>query len=380
MRNCDASQARRLDRGSSGSSRWISATISIAALIASTVACASAEPDVLPVTDSQLREYLGVIEAAAQDAGPESIVRRSVQREEAIADCMAQLGFDYVPTPTTAESQGIADADFYWGMDTLEWVQENGYGISTNPVCTDLLTDPGSGARNPEAEAGTDSETDFGTIADADPNAEIFEGLSASEQEVYQRALHGDGYASADEEPDEFEYIEADGHGCMTEAEASLPMDPADLLMNEEVAEIYAAITAMTEQVEEDPEVRAVIREWSACMTQRGHVDFGRPSEIVTYLEERLAVLVGARIDTEDGSEPDGDESEQPRARRGDSGSLSELTREEVALAVADLQCADSTGLDEARSMAQVRLENQYVQQHRDDLERIRLAVADYSQ
>lgn len=284
-------------------------------------ACASTASEELPVTDSQLREYLEVIEMVVQDAGPEAIVRRSVQREEAIADCMAQLGFDYVPVPTTAESQGMVDADFYLGMGTLEWVQQNGYGISTNPVYTDLVTDTGEESGSPDTDADNDSGADLGSLAEQDPNAEIFE-----------------------------------------------------------------AIAAMTEQVEEDPDVQAVVREWSACMSEQGHTGFRRPSEVVAYIEERLDALMGAEVDAEGEPGLPGDETEAGEAGEAgtqtgptDAAALQELNREEAVLATADVECSASTGLDDARGAVQARLENQYVQQHRDSLERVRLMIAEYS-
>lgn len=124
----------------------------------------SGEGDATPL-ETLVRDYLA--EWSAEDVN-----RRLAQMEESIAACMAEQGFDYTPVDWSP-----TEVDLSAGLDmqagTLEFAEQFGYGITTDPFASGL--------------------EDV-----VDPNEAYVAAMSDAERDAYFAALYGETWADAD--------------------------------------------------------------------------------------------------------------------------------------------------------------------------------------
>jgi len=225
--------------------------------------------------------------------------------QEAIRQCMADEGFDYVPVDPSEMNIELAGPGI---RPDAEFRRQYGYGVTTR------LDRTGEGD-------------------DTDPNAAIREALSDTDREAYDRALHGDLAAGVGGDGEVF--IQVGPGGEMSGTEAGTPVEPEDAgcfgKAQSEVGgddafnpEIGRQLMEMEERIQSDARMVAALEAWSSCMREAGF-EYDSPRDIHGDLFERLQALRG----------PD-DEHGRPT---GDEAGLARLQDEELAIAAADDEC-----------------------------------------
>ncbi|HEY0215723.1 MAG TPA: hypothetical protein VGC57_04970 [Cellulomonas sp.] len=297
-----------------------------------------------------LDEYLARIYGYSFDAAEQQTLeeadaeysRQSRQLEELIATCMREEGFDYTPADpggTTVVSGD--DLDVQWG--TVEFAEQYGYGIST---------DPWGMASQVEGDAG----------AWVDPNQDYLDAMSDSEREAYQQALYG---AATDDvvqsEDDAGEYAEYDWTtaGCTGAAQREVYDDPAVSEAGDYSA-LEDAIEDRWEQVGTGAAMAALEADWAACMADEGFAGMSAVSAATEDLYLEWSSLNGwDEVEAVDLTE----------MAEVDPVDLAAFTEQEIRQAVADHGCQEEidyqaryTAIDHADQQA-------FVDLHRDELE-----------
>jgi hypothetical protein len=130
---------------------------------------------------SPLADFLGQ-DINRFDFDEAAAIEQQREAERAIAVCMTEKGFEYIPQDASQmmSFSGPPQAEFEPGSD--EWINKYGFGFSTQRFPQSMVGDL----------VGTNDEGFFGPDEDfVDPNREYVEGLSQGEREAYQEALYG---------------------------------------------------------------------------------------------------------------------------------------------------------------------------------------------
>jgi hypothetical protein len=305
-------------------------TLSLSACSGGASSRSAGDPTADGAADSPLEVYLGDVWGSElspeeQEAEDAEMNRRI---EEAVADCMTEQGFDYVPVIAPS----VTGDDFEWLPDDRDWVAQYGYGISTSPY--------------PSGE---------GVDLDSDPNEEYAQSLSGSEQQAYYEALHGpspDEEAMADGEV-EYDWTTA---GCYGEAQHDSQSDEAAVF--ERYDELFEQIGALYEQVEKAPELDEADATWSQCMTDEGRPGFDRQADAQASISEAYDDLWA-----------DVDES---GADDIDQAASDELADIEIDLALTDLACREKTGFADVEASVTAELEQRFIDEHEAELEALK--------
>lgn len=187
-----------------------------------------------------------------------------------------------------------------------DWVEQHGYGLTEGASTTTVEHTPS-------------------------PNDAIVEALSPAEREAYDLALTGpDGTG-----------------GCVGDATTSEPAwfdDPT-------YRELLEQATALGEQAEKDPAVVSAVATWRECMAEAGQPGYDDPADAQLQLGDRVS---DAEVNGP-GTVP--------------AGRRAELLAAEVAVAVADRRCTASSGIEAVRTAAVTVLEQEYVDEHRAELD-----------
>ncbi|TDE08216.1 hypothetical protein [Jiangella asiatica] len=289
--------------------------------------------------------------------------RQKMRRvEELVAECMREQGFEYVPMDPAgggdAEDDPFADA---FSLPPDEFAREYGYGIST------LM-----GAEAPEGEA-------------EDPNQEIREGLSESAREAYDQALWGDlaevseggGAVSVQPLPSE-DGAGAGEPGCHQQASDEVHGEQEGAVTGPDMSEfegLFDDMEALRQRIESDPRVTEATGAWADCMAAAGYSDVETIHDPEDQVMSRMSELYG--WDTQgEGEEGQTNVIAGPEEPDVDEAALRELQDFEIAIATADYECEQEHYADVQREVA-VAMEEQFVEEHRAELERYRDAMAE---
>ncbi|GAA2174175.1 hypothetical protein GCM10009846_19120 [Agrococcus versicolor] len=301
------------------------AILAFAGLLALAGCASSGDGDAAPAgdvtyEDSPLAQYLGV-EADAYD----EYAAQEADVQEAIAACMAEEGFEYVPVVLEAEDMQ-ADVE---AMDAEEWAAQHGYGVASGGEPIDDAT------------------------MQEDPNAAYVESLSVGEQEAWSETLYGP-VPSEDELAEDGAYAyDWQDAGCQGAADHEIR---GDMLGGggEEHEPLLEAMAALYDEAASDPAMVAVDAEWSECMADAGHQDLASPQAAYERAMEAGDALWG------DGTTAPSDDA------------VADARDDEVELALADLGCQDETDHEQRRLAVQFALEDQFIEDHREELEAYR--------
>ncbi|MBB5786832.1 hypothetical protein [Jiangella mangrovi] len=328
---------------------------------------------------SPLEEYMGANSGFARAGGARMTMALSAgdlsdeeqqkmrQVEELVAQCMQDAGFEYVPVDPFAgapEDDPFAEA---YSLPPDEFAREYGYGMST------LM----------RREAPEDEQN-------LDPNQEIREGLSEAALEEYNRTLWGD---MADVSPDggavsikpaqPGEAPSMEEQGCHGQARAEVYGDGGGMMVGPDMSEfesLFEDLEALRERIESDPRVVAATEEWAVCMAEAGSGDFEGLNEPEDAVMERMGELYG--WETEQGG-PEGGPGVSVTTEGGgwvesdvSPEDLEELQQWEVAVATADYDC-EQEHFEDAQSEVALGFEEEFVDQHRAELERYRDTMAE---
>jgi hypothetical protein len=304
------------------------------------------------------------------------------RRQELIRVCMAGEGFDYTPVKQPEESYTV------WGPeDEEEMARTQGFGIST--------------------WYGNEDEFSGPEVEWEDPNQEMVEAMSESEQQAYYEALYGteeeqmEG-AVTEVDPDtgeEYTTFEGDFYGAGCEGEASEEIW-GDQSQGEDLwAELEPEMTAMYERVQADPRIVALNDEWSKCMADAGYEYESQDKMYETIYEDtpgslqaRFNEIVGPDggwVDpmegwteeeieaffeekTQDEIDAFFEQAQQESQADIDEEALAALQQEEIDLAVANFECQGDYW--ETYQEISEEYEADFIAANRETLEKIREA------
>lgn len=233
---------------------------------------------------------------------------RAVQ--DALRDCMADEGFEYVPIdPSSMHVQLAGPGD----RPPADFREKYGYGISTM-----------IGEEPPDGKVEGDD----------DPNAAIRDALSEEDLAAYNRALYGDMASAMGDGSEVRIHIGPDGavSGGGSEGEMVSPEDTGCFGTAQESVqgdgafdpEVGRAFMEVEDRVRTDARMVEATAAWSSCMRDAGF-DYESPRDIHEDIEQRLEALRG----------PDDAEGNPT----GDEAGLARLQDEERATAKADDEC-----------------------------------------
>lgn len=298
--------------------------------------------------------------------------RRMRQVEELVATCMQEAGFEYMPVdPFGGETKDDPFADAF-ALPPDEFAREYGYGMTT-------LIDP---------DAADEEATD--------PNQEIREGLSEAALEAYDRALWGDmaqmsadgGAVAVKPVPGETGPPEIEDQGCHGEVRTEVYGEDGGMMGGPDLGEfdgLFEDLEALRQRIESDPRVTEATGEWAACMAEAGYGDVEAVNDPEDSVMERMSELYGwddeAPSDDEGGNADAGGPSVTvggPGAGAADvdEEALAELQEYEIAVATADYECEQEHFTDSRQEVAW-GFEEDFVDEHRTELERYRDAMAE---
>lgn len=330
-------------------------TLTIGAL----AACGGGAADDLSYEDSPLSEYMSSLydaEMSPEDQQAELDAQERKQ-EEAVAACMQDEGFEYVPATGTSQMY-MADDD-EWDPDSRDWVEQYGYGVFSTPW-------------DDEESAGEEEAAD-------DPNAEYTESLSESELAAYNETLYGDEPSEEQMEDPDFDWNSLD-QGCYGEAmDEAYDADALDALYEEfeplmtKMTELYDVALSTDAQV-------ALDAEWASCMEGKDFAEFTSRDEAQSSVYEKQDELYTAQNEASeqiDWESVTDEEAEALMAESDPAGSPEwvEAQENEVELALADLECRKKTDYDSKTLANQFELEEQFIADNKAELEAFRAAA-----
>lgn len=234
-----------------------------------------------------------------------------------------------------------------------------------------------------------------------DPNQEMLDAMSESEQIAWSEALYGteeeqmeDTVTEVDPETgEEYQVSYGYGAGCSGEAYEA---EYGDQQASQELwTELQPEMDAMYERVQADPRIVELDQEWSACMAERGYEyeSMNQMQEVVYQdFQTRFDEIVGPgggyadpfvgwtqeEIDAffEEKTQEEIDaffaEAEQQSRENVDMEALAALQQEEIDLAVADYECRGDYW--EVYQEVTEDYEAEFIEANREVLEQIREA------
>jgi hypothetical protein len=286
-----------------------------------------AEPSSVPSpTPGPAEAYL----EAALGFSSDEAAGAALRQEEIIASCMAEQGFEYIPDTSGYTYIDTTEIDPPPG--TREFAEQFGYGFVALP----------EGMRS-----------EYAGPAAPTPKDEIMGAMSPEELTAYTRALWGDEVADGGASDGGIEL-----GGCERRARDEVwgdrDTDHVRAGLEDEIARIDAEVAPM------DPAVAHVAARWSECMSDAGHPGYAGPADAEQAAWDQWMALNDA-IDV--------DPTLGLVASDGLVVGEADLAAREAALATADWDCRAATDYDTVWQAARHRLQQDYVDAHRSELD-----------
>ncbi|GAA1113911.1 hypothetical protein [Arthrobacter flavus] len=286
------------------------------------------------VEESPLSEFFS--SAYGGDLSPEEQEKKFAederQREELVAQCMTEEGFEYTPNLQSA-SMAVPAAGEEWDPESREWVSQYGYGMINYPGRDDMPS----------------GEEEY-----ADANADYVSSLSESEQEAFYEALSGpvpdEEDIPVDEEAMEWDWTTA---GCYGWAENERGIE--DPMASDAHKPLMDAMNGFYEDMMSSPELADVDAAWSSCMADAGQPGFSAQMDAQNSINDQMNSLYENTAET-----------------GPDEVAMTELGEKEIDLALVDLDCRDKTDYQEKLQDVQFAQEQQFVDDHKTELEAFR--------
>ncbi|SDQ85166.1 hypothetical protein [Microbacterium sp. cf332] len=255
------------------------------------------------------------------------------QREELVAQCMQDEGFEYIPVVNSMSF----DPGVEWKPEDREFVAQWGYGAARYP----------GGDEPPEPE----------DIA-PDPNSDYVSALSESEQTAYYEALYGPTPTEDEMSEDGSYEYDWETAGCYGWAGHEISGD--DPLQSDEFADVMNAISTFYENSASLPAIADIDREWASCMDAAGYPGFATQADAQNSVYDELNAMYENSSTSETGV---------------DEAALDEIHEREVDVALADLDCREETGYRDAYQKAQFEAEEQFIADHKTELDAMKAAA-----
>ncbi|MCA1844618.1 MAG: hypothetical protein LC792_15790 [Actinobacteria bacterium] len=257
--------------------------------LAALSACGGGKADAAAKSDKPLEAQIGI-----DDDG---IRLKQTTAENLIRDCMKTQGFDYVPVDPAAQQATLTGTP---GLSKEDFEKQYGYGITT-------LYEQ----RRQLAVAG--------------PNKALRDSLSDADRKAYDHALYGDDpTATFVDALDTGDYSRLGG--CIKTATDHV-FGGADVLQS-----LSAKLDELDQKERADARMVKAVREWSACMREKGFDGLNEQEEVDAVLKKKLEEIVGPSGNLADAGSAPGDY---------DKAALSALQKEEVEMVKADTECED---------------------------------------
>ncbi len=248
------------------------------AVVALTAACGTDGDSTEAGAASPIAEFLGQEDFFNSDEDSQARqAERERERQEEIAACMKEQGFDYTPVDNSAflSVTGEDGLDF----DSREWAEKYGFGITTQRFSQEEV--------GPDLVGHTFDQTEDGEEF-VDPNQEMLDGMDDATRQAYFEALYGseDDFPVIDETMTDEEIAEIEENfvfepsGCEGEAYADDFNNDFYIEFGDELEELY-------ESVENDPRVAEQQEQLTACIADKGF-DFDASSDGFNQIFEDL--------------------------------------------------------------------------------------------
>jgi hypothetical protein len=276
----------------------------VAAVCALAAGCGGGSAADAPTADTQstgaaqTATSAGTVTGTAGDIGTlefgmtdEEFATRVEAVQTAIASCMTEAGFEYIPADVETIQEAQAAVRHEPGLTREEYKKRWGYGATTR------------------------FDNKVKQIELGEQNISYFEGLSEADQEAYERTLWGD-------DPDQtftwaFDEEDFSGTGGCTRKAVE------QVFTEEELSEEYTNPKDLL--VEADPRVVEADANWVQCMQDAGYDGYLDQDDVIGEYEERLDELT---------------DGEDPQTLTGErAAALKELQQEEIAVSLVDLDC-----------------------------------------
>lgn len=294
--------------------------------------------------------------------------RQQREVEEFTAQCMSEQGFKYIPVDrmfSISIGPGMEEDpnEPQWG--SVAYAEKYGYQISywelNQPDFEEETIDPGFG---PDEEF-------------VDPNQEIVEAMSESEQKAYYVALWGPSSAWSEEDWEDYHNnFDDSGNwlgegedpllnqgGCQNEAWSSInnndnwqemQQDPDYIEFEELMNEFYESQT-------DNAAVTELNNEWSTCMADSGYT-YAEPWKAQEELYEEWNVMQEERwaaMDDIDWEDPNSEKLWEEIQNKPIPG-IDEFVDKEYKIAVADAKCAIKVDYNGKQQEISINLENEF--------------------
>ncbi len=319
------------------------------------------------IVSSPIAEFLGYDTAQLNDpqASQAKFNEDERARQELIAACMKEQGFDYIPVdPSQYSAFSSAGAEEY-GSD--EWVAKYGFGITTQ--------------RWPQSSVGPNligyddaAMNEQSTVTD--PNQAVVEKMSPEEQPAYYAALYGDQASMAgdetvsEEEATATTAVAADLSGELSGCQGKAYAESGDQ-SNAFYQEFSDELDAMYQRAQNDPRIVEVEKKVSDCVAGKG-LQYVNSEELYTSFETDLSAIdemiqPAAELSEEEMAKMSPEELNaffSPELSEEAKAKLGELQKKELALAKAVNECG---GGADAQSKLYQEVIAEYEQQFLDD-------------
>jgi hypothetical protein len=256
------------------------------------------------------------------------ILARQSRVEAAIAQCMKNEGFDYIPIDPFAQRAALVGTS---RLSDEDFLKQFGYGIST-------LWGRGN--------------------AQPDPNQRLRATLGPADRRAYDRALWGENTGATFSEAVDSGHFDRLG-GCTLKATEAV-FGGAQVL-----TQLQGKLDELDDRILEDRRMIKALERWSSCMAEAGY-RYEDPDEIDSDLFRRTEKIVGPLPGQFATGPPAGQ-----RPRPYDRAALARLQHEEVAIARRDNAC-EQKDIEPVESVVRPEYEARFRAQNRGLISRVR--------
>jgi hypothetical protein len=299
--------------------------------------------------DSAPEDEMGPLDRIFEDiwggSNEETGNAQQMRVEEIVAECMAELGFEYTPVDYSQTSMTVTtdDLEFEWG--TREFAEKYGYGATTDPWGNeDMVNEP------PDQQL-------------VDPNQDYVMAMSETEQTAYYAALYGNQeYPEGDEEEWVYDWTQ---NGCQGKAQHEV-YESVPGMEDEAYQALMEEMNGMWEGIMSDPRLTELNGNWASCMADAGYPGFTIVDDAPNSIYDQLnAIWENAYVDIS----PDAAESEWQAVQDGIDARIAEITPVEIETAVADFDCRDEIKYDAVYRAVNADHQQRFYDAHKDELE-----------
>ena len=315
-----------------------------AALVVGGCTGESTPDDDAPDASEELDAYLDVIFAVDPGAPDPDAVRF----EEALGDCMAQAGFEYVPDRTAG--MGFTEAVGHEGA--FVDAEVTGYGMSLE----------GPDGAEPQFWGGRREPSEA-----LQANEAYRTGLSAEAQVQYSLAMDGDfSEHSAVFDQVMAGEIEYDPMRAGCAGRAREEVYPDGMAGPAELTEVKEAVSTMWQELQDDGRVTQTLPAWSACLQDAGYPAMTQIIDAVNYVGELWEPWQETYANQTPGNVG---VTDYEVVKEAIPDALRELQEAELDLAVADATCRAESGYVDAFTEAEDAIAQEILDTYRADLD-----------